>query len=353
MFLIGTYASYLQVINVLKKEDERLAFVWCDWTEVRKRVTCASITGCLGYFFGAILFQVGQTAPLWHLGASENYCLVRLMNMFGSFGFLTGSIGEVVHNRVMTIEPDGLAWWASLFNLMGSLSFVASTVPSVLLPGFQGREEELYVNIGFMIGFGFFTVGSILCFLMWRADDFGLTLLSQLNLAVKADAAVKIKTSESGHIGVQVLHGKDIEDANGTEDSVTQVNQLSIRGVFFIVVYIWFICMALIDCIIEGAEFMELRQKHDSTLVVWTGIGMHAFIVLIVFIVLIIHSAVIQIPSHEPFRSAMLLGRFTLVAGALCQSVDVISFLCGADHVDWNAGVKEVANKTAVLLSWG
>lgn len=343
MFTIGTYLTYLQVINVLKKEDERLAFVWCDWPEVRNRLTCASITGSLGYFFGALLFQVGQTAPLWPLSTSANYFLVRLMNLCGSLGFVTGAVSEVVHNRVMTAGPRSLAWWASLLNLIGSVSFVAASAPSAFVPSFHGRGEELYVNFGFMIGFVFFAVASVLCFLMWRADDFGLTLLSQLNLAVKADAAVKIKTGESGQIGIQVLHQHDAENATNAE---AHSNKLSIRGVFFIVVYIWFICMAMVDCVIEG-----VASAKDTTLRAWTGVGMHTFVVLMVFIVLIIHSVVIQIPSHEPFRSAMILGRFTLVGGAVCQSVEVIGFLCGKEHADWNAGVQEMANRTAILLN--
>lgn len=352
MFTIGTYLTYLQVINVLKKEHERSAFVWCAWPEVRKRLTRASITGSLGYFFGALLFQVGQTASLWPLSTSANYYLVRLMNLCGSLGFVSGAVSEVVHNRVMTAGPSGLAWWASLLNLIGSISFVAASAPSAFVPSFDGRVEELYVNFGFMIGFAFFAVASVLCFFMWRADDFGLTLLSQLNLAVKADAAVKIKTGESGQIGVQVLHQHDDEDATHAE-AHSNSNQLSIRGVFFIVVYIWFICMAMVDCVIEGVEYTELSHtsSKDTTWRAWTGVGMHAFVVLIVFIVLIIHSVVIQIPSHEPFRSAMILGRFTLVGGAICQSVDVIGFLCGNDHIDWNAGVQGIANKTAILLS--
>eukprot|EP00930_Biecheleria_cincta_P046689 TRINITY_DN32234_c0_g1_i1.p1 TRINITY_DN32234_c0_g1~~TRINITY_DN32234_c0_g1_i1.p1 ORF type:complete len:511 (+),score=63.23 TRINITY_DN32234_c0_g1_i1:69-1601(+) len=351
MFTIGTYLTYLQVINVLKKEDERLAFVWCDWLEVRKKLSCASITGALGYFYGALLFQVAQTAPLWPLSPSSNYFLVRLMNLFGSLGFLIGSISETVHNRVMTAVPSGLAWWASLLNLTGSISFVAASAPSVLVPSFQGRGEELYLNIGFIIGFVFFAVASILCLLMWRADDFGLTLLSQLNLAVKADAALEIQSTESGQIGVQVLHHRDGENSKNAE---AHSNQLSIRGVFFIVVYIWFICMAMVDCVIEGVEYTNLSRTlvaKDARLRAWTGFGMHTFVVLIVFIVLIIHSVVVQIPSREPFRSAMILGRCTLVAGAVCQSVDVIGFLCWSEHLDWNSAVDEMANSTAILLS--
>jgi len=347
-FTIGTYLTYLQVINVLKKEDDRLAFVWCDWLEVRKKLSCASIPGSLGYLFGALLFQVGQTAALWHLSTSANYFLIRLMNFLGSCGFLVGSTCEVVHNRVMTVEPDGLAWWASLLNLMGSMCFIVATMPSVLIPSFHGRGEVLWSNFGYMIGFVFYAVASVLCFLMWRADDFGLTLLSQLNLAVKADASVKIHTSGSGQIGVQVVHDPDGE---GLEHEYLPSNQLSIRGVVFIVIYIWFICMALIDCVIEGAQYSELHHASESSLQVWIAIGMHTFICLIVFIVLLIHSVVIQIPSHEPFQSAMILGRCTLVGGAVCQSIDVFNFLSGTNQWDWNSGVEQIANKTLALLS--
>eukprot|EP00434_Breviolum_minutum_P014551 symbB.v1.2.012832.t2/scaffold893.1/size154614/13 len=73
---------------------------------------------------------------------------------------------------------------------------------------------------------------------------------------------------------------------------------------------------------------------YREGLLLFTGLGMQIFVVIVVFIVLLIHSVVLQVPKAEPFRSATYATRAMMIFGAFCQSIDVIAFLSGYATMD-------------------
>eukprot|EP00434_Breviolum_minutum_P014550 symbB.v1.2.012832.t1/scaffold893.1/size154614/13 len=132
------------------------------------------------------------------------------------------------------------------------------------------------------------------------------------------------RVTEVSRYGTAKMAPYDEQDSNDSK--------MSIRDVTFITIYCWFITMAGLDCIIKEEWYKEGFYREG--LLLFTGLGMQIFVVIVVFIVLLIHSVVLQVPKAEPFRSATYATRAMMIFGAFCQSIDVIAFLSGYATMD-------------------
>lgn len=308
-YTIGGYLMYLQLINLTTRRVDALRLVCPDWSKLSDRATAAARVGTSSIVVGACLFQVSSVADLWEKHPWE-FAIISLPNFVGSLLFVVGGVCEVLINRRPNDNGDDTAWVASWFTLLGSVAFTVASVPPLVS---AWADLHIVSDMGYFLGAFFFAVNAVLLLLLWEADDFGLTMLKQLN-----------RVTEVSRYGTAKMAPYDEQDS--------QDSKMSIRDVTFITIYCWFITMAGLDCIIKEEWYKEGFYREG--LLLFTGLGMQIFVVIVVFIVLLIHSVVLQVPKAEPFRSATYATRAMMIFGAFCQSIDVIAFLSGYATMD-------------------
>jgi len=334
LFVVGAYFSYLQFINVSTDRTESMAYFIGNWEGVMSKVTKESAIGTLSYFLGASLFQVGCFACLVpDLSRTAEICLVILPNFLGSLGFCVGAICEVNHNQLFReggATWDQPVWWAALADLVGGFLFLTGCMPDIVAPSWTGEDKRFFVDLTFFIGSALFCFSSALLIVMWRANDFGLTLLNQLNHAIKAKGVVSLAPAPgpTGEVGIRVQLPATSEALQGThpvkEDEQNEQN-FSTRTVMYIIVYCYFFCIAIIDTICK--QLWHYHSYRPHTLRHFTDIAIQVFVVLVIMLVLLLHSAVTDVPGHEPYRFIMIAGRTLLVAGAISQTITFVDFL--------------------------
>merc|ERR1719277_2852361 len=181
---------------------------------------------------------------------------------------------------------------------------------------------EVLVNLSFGIGAFFYVISSLLMILMWQVNHFGLTLLKQLNVAMRAGGVVSLsRANQDGQTGLRVHLPSDAQIQPKNNDKKVK---FSIRGVVFIMLYCWFIFVALINMII-----MQLRYEHMQTQYQFfhlCNMASQVFIVLVLKCVLIIHSAVTHVPNEQPYRFALFLARFVCLMGTVFQTLSFVHF---------------------------
>lgn len=305
-YIAGCYLMYLQLINLPTRRVDALRILCPDWSRIGERATSTASVGTCSFLVGACLFQISCVADLWEAPKFASL-IISVPNFIGSILFVVGGVCEVLINRTRSGTYDDTAWFASWFTLLGSVAFTVAAVPPMVAPS----ELAFLTDMGYFLGGFFFAINAVLLLLLWEADDFGLTMLKQLNRV----------TEVSRHGTAKLAPSSSVPDS-----------KMSIRDVTFITVYCWFISMACLDCIIKEEWYKEGFYRQG--LLLFTGLGMQIFIVIVVFIVLLIHSVVLQVPKAEPFRSATHITRAMMIFGAFCQSVDVIAFFSGYATMD-------------------
>ncbi|CAJ1380775.1 unnamed protein product [Effrenium voratum] len=310
-YSVACYLLYLQLINLPTRKVESLRFLCPDWGRIHDRASTASSVGTLAFLAGALLFQVSCTAALWELSPKWELTLISMPNFIGSILFVLGGVCEILINGAVDDKDNGsrVVLLASWCTFIGSCFFTAAAFFSLLVPDWP--RSGLLSSLGYFLGAAAFGINAVLLLLLWEANDFGLTLFYQLNRVIEA---------ASGSTKARL------------RAAASDSSKMSIRDVTFIAIYCWFIAMALIDCIIKEKWYQE--GFYRSGLLLWTGLGLQIFVVATVFIVLLIHSVVLQVPSAEPFRSAMYAARAILILGTLCESIDVMAFLSGYATLD-------------------
>jgi len=329
-FVIGNGFSYLQLINVPAGKSGQIVVFKADWTAIREHVHFDSRAGTMGYFIGALWFQVGGTAALLpEMPEWAKLLFMHLPNMVGSLGFLLGGICEVTHNKIFRggatwREP---VWWCTIANLIGAMTFVGGCFPGLCLPEWEGETRNLFVDINFFIGSALYVISSILLIVMWEVNDFGFTLLTQLNHAMKAKGVVNLARSKEG-VSVQVeLHG----DSNtaGQEDAKAPAtkpeNHFSVRGTAFLVFYCLFICTAILCCISQYLQFKHALVEQEWSF--FSDILMQVFVVFVLVLILVVHSTIVKIPKIQPYRCAMQGLRFLLLFGGSVQLITLYRFI--------------------------
>lgn len=340
-FCIGCHASYLQLINVPTDESSHTV-LWCaDWKAVREVVHPVSIAGTLSYYLGAVLFQLGCVLPILPgIKASNDVkqVVIGIPNVVGSILFVLGAVCELKHNHCF--QAGGatcrdVVWWAANLNFWGSVLFLLGSIPGMCMrnwEGFPGGERgfELWVDGTFTVGSLIFVVSSVLLILMWQSNDFGLTLLTQLNKAIQAGAHVAVvppSSPESGEEGAALaLRVEVAEEAHGAGlvETTQHKKKFSWRGVFFILVYCWLTFVAIVDVMCEQLWFEFSYRKHfmrETTMVM-----MQVVICMAIFMVLALQSVVPNIPREQPYRTAVILCRFLGFTGAVLQTMTFIDF---------------------------
>jgi len=204
--------------------------------------------------------------------------------------------------------------------VIGGLLFLAGSVPAFVDSGWDPDLKAKFVNWVMTIGSAFFAVSSVFMILMWQCNDFGLTLLRQLNFAVQARGRCQVAPmpgGDGGRMGLRLQIPSDAQQHLAADGSGKP--KFSMRGAFFIVTYCWFVFVALINTVIKQLRFNHATERDMMGRV--TDLLMQVFIVLVLKLVLIVHSVVTSVPNEQPYRAAVIGGRFVFFAGAVVQTM--------------------------------
>lgn len=346
-FLSGAYSGYVQLINLPTEDSDKAALIWPNWKAVMERAEPSSAIGTLAYFVGALFFQIGASSFLFpfKLSTLGSTLVVGLPNFIGSSLFVTGGACEILHNRMFRSGGATCAeavWWASVLNSVGGVFFVLGSVPGLFMNYVDfddaGEEaKEYWVDGCFAFGSFLFILSSVLLIVMWRSNDFGLTLLKQLNSAIRAGATVALNAPavtgaaespattsplEEGRIAVQV--------ALPAGEAVTPLTQeeakpkFSTRGVFFLFVYTWFAFVAIVDVLCK--QLWHTFSCADHPIRHFADVLMQVIMLCVIFLVLALHSVVTHVPHEQPYRAVVLATRVLGMIGAMTQTATFIDF---------------------------
>ncbi|CAE7946209.1 GBP6, partial [Symbiodinium sp. KB8] len=266
-YTVGCYLSYVQLINMPTRKAESLRLLCADWNKVSERVDVPSTIGTVAFLAGAILFQIACVADFADVPTHADLW-IGLPNFIGSLLFTVGGVCEILLNRTGgdSNAGDDIAWLASWFTLVGSVCFVASAGSALYAP--HWHHTLLIVPMGYFMGALLFGITAILLLLLWEANDFGLTLLNQLNHAIRAE-------SVSAQAPLPQREPSRRSSGEQTKDSP----KMSVRDVTFIAIYCWFIATALVACVVKDQWYKQ--GFYRSGLLLWTGLGMQVFVVIV------------------------------------------------------------------------
>mmetsp|Transcript_66128 Transcript_66128/g.166776 ORF Transcript_66128/g.166776 Transcript_66128/m.166776 type:complete len:496 (+) Transcript_66128:175-1662(+) len=323
LFTLGTYIGYVKLINIATREEEEVTYFFPDCTGMLQRVEVSSVVGTVAYFVGAVFFNIATTATLLPpLTETLRLFVIELTNVLGSIGFVIGGLCELIHNDVFfggTSWKDPV-WWASIANFIGGANFLLGSLPGMTAPMNEGWGLQSFVYLNFMVGSALFIFSSCLMIIMWRANDFGLTLLNQLNFALRSGGVVGVSSSSANrdYVGLRMLMPEEApsEDAS--------VHKYSLRGAFFIMLYCWFAFVSVANTFFREQQFNHAEEARWLELILL--VGMQVFVVVVVILVLVIHSVVAEVPEEQPYFCVLISTRCVLVMGAVVQTIWFVRF---------------------------
>ncbi|CAK9080205.1 Copia protein [Durusdinium trenchii] len=244
IFGAGIYMGYVELINMDTDTSlTRPNFFWCDWkglyrllqqreegesdrgdaesdssSEVYWYQPLSSIAGWLIYVAGAILYQVANVADMFDLEEDQHDYLVGWPLVFGGLSFFLGGCCELIHNRCWATAPNTFVWWSSVCNFVGGIGFWFCACPGI----FTGYTTLIGVQ-----GTVLYLIGAILGLCMWRTEQFGLSLISNLNrvhrvggtqIAVRTEKTTGAARDGSGTDGTDGLTDRRIDDREEMEN---------------------------------------------------------------------------------------------------------------------------------------
>eukprot|EP00932_Pfiesteria_piscicida_P020936 SRR837773.7736.p2 GENE.SRR837773.7736~~SRR837773.7736.p2 ORF type:complete len:192 (-),score=71.57 SRR837773.7736:3-578(-) len=179
--------------------------------------------------------------------------------------------------------------------------------------------------MNYMIGSGCFIVSSAMLVLMWRANNFGMTLLRQLNLAVKTKGFINLtgSTTNEEHVGVRVPISDEAGD--GAEAAPVE-EQLSLRGALYIILYCWFMFVAMANCMFREQRFSKRHAADWMWMDMMMDLCMQLFVVVIISLVLVMHSVVTEVPDEQPYYCAVMCTRAVFFIGACAETFWFVKF---------------------------
>merc|ERR1740121_3215670 len=137
----------------------------------------------------------------FELEGIHKWIFVRIPNLIGGTLFVAGGFCEVFHNRDRS--PAYIEWWAAWTDFVGCIAFFIGVVCG-LIPA-TGQAGQM----GYAVGISCFVASGILFITMWRSNDFGFTLLRQLNDALRAGGHVSLTKVDSGNVAIR--HGTQVD----------------------------------------------------------------------------------------------------------------------------------------------
>ena len=188
-FCFGAYIGHFEVINVGCSQRRLLA-----WPS--EAVSASGYWGSGLYFVGAVAFEVAvgfnllapvtvRHDPLYHV------LLDWLPQCVGGMLFTAAALVEFHHNHDAT--PEHRVWWLCAFYLLGSVFFwVAASLGLGLAAGAFEQSavglERWGVSLLYLLGSAAFLIGGWVQMRMWKAQQFGLGFIREVNSVFSAFA---------------------------------------------------------------------------------------------------------------------------------------------------------------------
>mmetsp|Transcript_54328 Transcript_54328/g.117577 ORF Transcript_54328/g.117577 Transcript_54328/m.117577 type:complete len:540 (+) Transcript_54328:71-1690(+) len=308
-YTFSTYMLVFEMINLDVKKGEPKHYFLCSWSELRSKyhLELWSVGGALIYFVGALLYQIPSAAALVSERVPQEWraLVFSWPATLGAFCFVLGGVCECVHNRVLFTRPDRLVWWVSVFDMIGDSFFLLACNP---------RLSHHHADLSVLVGSLVFIAASTLSLLMWKSDQFGGTLLEQLNEAARSEPKLVSALQENGTFMKRLT-------------SSVEPRTFSARSIFFLQVYALTAAVMIVNCCFYGGNGDDTNIRSFCLAV------QQAFNLVVVSMVLILHSAGIQrLPKEQPYRLLMVLVRFVGIVTLLHTVLVFYVFLGEAEN---------------------
>ena len=199
-FTLGGWAGVESVLRLPELRGSGRPPIFClagmhHWRRLKKRVSWEPLVAYPAYLIGALLFNVNTVAGLVSMGFGAEEGYVWLPAVLGSVGFVIGGFVECHRNAVWSrFRRGGLKELVSavvglsICSAIGGVLFlVAATTGAVDLKAMEmdnAAAEMLshwLVDGSYLIGSLFFVIGSLCGVWMYKAEQFGLGLVPEIN----------------------------------------------------------------------------------------------------------------------------------------------------------------------------
>jgi hypothetical protein len=120
-----------------------------------------------------------------------------MLAIFGSACFVIGGFMECIHNNVFQFKWKFTSphHWLSICNFGGGLGFLAAGIVGI----FQSSDYDTNrwgVDFMYLLGSALFLFGGLFALWLWKCEDFGLGLLSEMNVKAKPNVDTILKAQE-------------------------------------------------------------------------------------------------------------------------------------------------------------
>jgi len=150
---------------------------------MREYLSWEPLIGYFSYAIGAIFFNWNTAMGFVPIqNAEEDMFVAWGPAVIGSILFSLGGSLEIFHNwdKVKICKVRDPVYWISVFNCFGGWMFLLAATC-----GFAGVTYANYqwlVNFPYVIGSFSFLFGSMTALFLWKSENYGLGLLSELNV---------------------------------------------------------------------------------------------------------------------------------------------------------------------------
>jgi hypothetical protein len=218
-------------------------------------------------------------------------------------------------------------------NCLGGVGFFLGGAAELLAHDYHG-----FINFNYVAGSALYSIASAFLLVMWQGNDFGGSLLNQLNQSMCAGSTVDVTSKGQDGVCVRVQRqrrhtlsvGASVVESLGRRLSLAPVNgtnltesegkkktKLSLRGVLSLCIYCWlFVC--------TNVNFLIGIILHRSGERAFSEVAMTLVWILAVKLVLVVHSAITTVPNEQPYRFAMQSMWFLLVLAAAIQTLSLL-----------------------------
>jgi len=343
LFILGCYFGFFELINLnVDTSKGEVNFFWCDWRGLAALLrqpghgqagghhgqqqveqeeagndrrhwihAISSIVGWLTYLIGAAFYTVGVVADACEPSPFYANLLVTWPEFFGGALFALGGVCEVLHNEVYARLPVTLVWWVSFLNFTGGICFLFCSLPSVI----SGDEVKVCSAVGSVM----YYITGMLSLCMWRGEQFGLALISDLN-DVHREAGTQIAVQRCPHTGAAKIQPVASPDTV-TEAQLSEVVNPALSRHALVVLSLYVVCGAV--QILNACAASARVQAFDLDSHLWHDVNNFLAATITVFAVhmfIILTSACVRMPKEEPYHTLTIMMRVMVVI-ILCKSL--------------------------------
>lgn len=291
LFLLGSYAGLLEVLNV-GKEDEGVKMIY--WRSCPdQNMPFQAFWANWAFLVGATFFQVNVMAALYDKlpGQEEGYHWASREYLWGpatigSIFFVIGSAFEVnINGGLLACRWTDLAWCSAMQDLLGSLLFL--TAAGIGL--YYGSGESVWgTKVPYLAGSALFLTASMCNLWLWKTEQYGLSFARPLNKFVGWGQ----DTTRLGQF-----------DGQPDEDHDSRKRKVQIWSLAAIFSYAVGLVASVVDlCFVSSALEKWPRYLLDSVAVVFLFIG-----------VVVLASVIHLNPLRQPYRNLLFLLRFIMI----------------------------------------